>query len=217
MKNITLNLTDRKSAEQDAIKGVIYGGDLKENVNVAIPYNDLIKVYREAGSNHIVNANVGKDTHEVLFKDIQVHPITNEIRHFDLYAIKRGQKIKAEIPLTLVGTSPAEQKGANLNQILDSIEIECIPSKLPDHFEIDVSVLAEIGDSLSVGDIKIDADIEVLVDKDAAIVKAEEIKVNVVEDASPEEEPTEGEEGEAPADGEGTTEGGEAAAEESAE
>jgi len=187
MKNIVLNLTDRKSAEEDAIRGVIYGSDLNENVNVAIPYNDLIKVYREAGSNQIVNAKIGSDDHEVLFKDLQLHPVTNEIIHFDLYAIKRGQKIKTEIPVTLVGDSPAEQKGASINQILDNLEIECIPSKLPDHFELDISVLIEIGDSLSVSDIKVDSDVEMLAEPESTVVKVEEIKENIVEDTSPEE------------------------------
>lgn len=200
MKTITLNLTNREKAEENAVKGVIYGPELKTNVNVAIPYNELVKVYREAGYNHVVNAVIDKDTHEVLFKDIQLDPVKNTIGHFDLYAIKRGQKIKAEIPVVLVGDSPAVQKGANLNQIIDNIEVECIPSKLPESFEIDVAVIADIGDAIHISDIPVDSDVDLLIDQEATIAKAEEIKVReeepeVAEDAE-EGEAAEGEEGE---------------------
>lgn len=205
MKDITLNLTDRTTLTDDSVKGVIYGPELDENVNVAIDYNVLLKVYREAGSNHVVNAVVDGNTHEVLFKDIQLDPVKNTIGHFDLYAIKRGQKIKAEIPVTLIGDSPAVQKGANLNQIIDKLEVECIPSKLPDHFEIDISVITEIGDSIQVSDIKVDADVEILADTDATVARADEIKVREEEVA--EEEPAEGEDGEESAGGEGSAEG----------
>ena len=222
MNIITLNTKDRTN-DGDSIPGVVYGPEMKQNAHIAVEYNELNKVLNEAGSNKIVQLKAsGQDhDHEALFKDVQYDPVTNRVIHFDMYAIKRGQKIKAEIPVVLVGEAPAVLRGATLTQVIDEIEVECIPSKLPESFEIDVSGLEEIGNSISTDDIPKDEDVELLVEEHLTIAKIEEVHELKVEDEGPVDGPSdeEGEEveGEDAAEGEASEDGENSEGEESSD
>lgn len=220
MNSIKLTTTDRDNSSQ-SVPGVVYGPDLSDNIHLQAEYNDLYKVLVEAGANKIVQINVGGADHEVLFKDVQYDPISNDVIHFDMYAIKRGQKIKANIPVVLIGASPAVLKGAVLNQFIDELEVECIPSKLPESFEIDISSIDEVGDAIGVESISQVEGVDILGDS-TTIVKAEEVKAMKVEDDGPvdgpSDEDTEGnEEGSTPAAEEGTEDAESAAEDKSTE
>ena len=198
---------DAKNKTDDQVSGVVYGPDT-DSTAIAADFQQLSKLYSQAGTNHVVSLEIeGGDTQDVLFKDIQLDPVSNEIRHFDMYAFKKGQKLQATVPVTLTGEAPGAQHGANLSQVLESVEVECTPARLPDHFELDVSGLNEIGDSLSVADLKAGPDVTILTEAEQTVVKLEEVRELEVEDTGPTEMP---EEGEATAEGgEGEASGGE--------
>lgn len=218
MNSIKLNTTDR-NPETESVPGVAYGPDLKENLHFEVEYNELNKVLNEAGANKIVQMNVGGEDHEVLFKDVQYNPVTNQIIHFDMYAIKRGQKMKANIPVVLIGESPAVLKGSVLNQFVDEIEVECIPSKLPESFEVDISKLEEVNDDVSIDDLKIEEGVELLVDEHLTIARIEEVQEHKIEDDGPVDAPSEeeGEEGSESVGEEGSGSAGEDSSEEKSE
>ena len=203
MQDLKLAVTSRKSgkagaldADSASVRGVVYGREVG-STPIQANFQELDHLFNEAGMNQLIQLEVdGKDTHDVLFKEIQRNPVTNEIQHFDMYAVKRGEKLQAEVPISFVGDSPAVLRGGTLSTLVESVQVECIPSKLPDGFELDVSTLEEIGDALHISDIKVDPDVEILADPEQTVVKAEEIKELEVEDTSVVEEEIEGEEGE---------------------
>lgn len=210
MKELKLKATTRGTGKKglfelgDAtVPGVVYGREVK-STPVATDRVTLTKLFNEAGSNRIVGLDIDGKTQDVLFKEVQFDPVTSDIRHFDLYAIVKGEKIKAEVPVNAIGDSPAVVKGAQLAVNVEMVEVECIPSKLPDHFELDISSIEEIGDTLHIYDIVVDDDVTILDDPETTVFKAEEIREMVIEDETPEE--VEGEEGE---EGDETEEGGE--------
>ncbi len=218
--SLNLKVATRKPKQELAnrqVPGVVYGPDIDKNLTISADEVELNKVFDDAGYNKlIVLKEDGQDDVETLLKDVQYDPVSNNVSHFDLYAIKRGQKITTEIPVVLVGDAPAVQKGAVLNQFVEEIEVECLPSKLPEEFKIDISSLQEVGDSLSVEDIDAGEDVELLVDENLTIVRAEEVQELKVEDDGPVDGPSEeGEEGEEAA--EGDSEASEEAAEDSSE
>lgn len=209
MKDLKLKVSARSTGKkgraelpQTSVPGVVYGREF-ESTAIAADLVTLTKMYNEAGSNHIVSLDIDGKNQDTVFKDIQFDPVTSDIRHFDLYAIKKGEKIKAEVPVVAIGDSPGVIKGGQLSVNLEEVEIECIPSKLPDHFDLDISVLTEIGDSLYVSDIKVDdEEIVILTDPETNVFKIDEIREMVVEDESaPAEEEIQGEEGEEGEDG----------------
>lgn len=182
----------RSVLDDTTVPGVVYGREFK-STPIAIDLVQLSKMFYEAGSNHIINLEIDGKEQDVVFKDVQFNPISSDISHFDFYAIKKGEKIKAEVPVESVGDSPAVVKGAQLSVNVELVEVECIPSKLPDKFVLDVTSIEEVGDILSVSDITVPEGVVILTDPETTVFKADEIKEMVVEDESPEEEETEGE------------------------
>ncbi len=202
MKELKLIATPRGTGKKGlaelvdaSVPGIVYGREF-ESTPVATDLVKLTKLFSEAGNNHVVELEIDGKTQDILFKEVQFDPVTSDIRHFDLYAIVKGEKIKAQVPVNAIGDSPAVVTGAQLVAIVETVEVECIPAKLPDHFELDVSSIEEIGDTLHIYDILVDDDVTILDDPETTVFKAEEIREMIVEDDTPEEEEGEDEDGE---------------------
>lgn len=214
---INLDLSKREAAvSEDSIAGIVYGNEAG-NIKVEAPANVVLKAFKVAGTSQIINVSVGNEKHEVLLKDVQYHPVTNNLIHFDLYAIKRGQKIKAEVPVVLIGESPAVAKGLEVNQLISVLEVETIPSKIPSAIEVDISKLEEVNDTLSVKDLSLDQEVDVLADGEQALVKVDEVKELEVEDTTAAGDEAEGEEGSQDEEGVESTESEDSSSESSAE
>jgi len=128
----------------------------------------------------------GKE-YDVLVKDIQIDPLTDEVIHVDLLELERGKAITVEVPIVLVGKEVCKgvKMGGILEQHLWSIEVECLPRNIPDVIEVDISEL-ELGDSLHVEDLKLPEGIKVLEDPETTVVVIAEPVEEVVEEAAPE-------------------------------
>ena len=133
-----------------------------------------------------------KRPRKVLIREIQNDALSKKILHIDFYQIIKTEKIKAEVPIVLVGEAPAMKlKERLLTQSLTSLSIECLPDKLPPEIEVDLSPLEEAGQAIHVKDLALDPDITVTNDVDQLIVKISEKAVaKVEEEAAPEQEPT---------------------------
>ncbi|HSW58405.1 MAG TPA: 50S ribosomal protein L25 [Dehalococcoidales bacterium] len=144
----------------------------------------LGKVIAYAGLTRLINLKVVNDSKDrvVMIKEVQKDPIKGNLLHVDFYEVDMNQKIRVEVPIVLVGESPALRIRENmLNQNLYSLLIECLPDKMPDRMEIDISVLKGVDQSILVKDVKM-TDIVVLNDSDVQIVKIGIRPVEVVEE-----------------------------------
>jgi len=140
----------------------------------------------------IVDITVGGATVKALIREIQRHPIKQGILHVDFQEIHAGEKLRLEIPVHLVGTADGvRNQGGILDQVLRTVEIECLPADIPERVELDVSALV-IGRSLHVSDLSI-PNAEVLTD--AALTVATVTAPRVEEVAAPAAAVAEGAEG----------------------
>lgn len=99
-----------------------------------------------------------------LLRDYQTDPVTGELLHADLFEVSMDEKIRVTVPVELTGETPAGVKdGGILQFIIREMEVECLPSLIPDSVLVDASVL-NIGDSLHVRDIRVAEDIKLLSD-----------------------------------------------------
>jgi large subunit ribosomal protein L25 len=131
---------------------------------------------------------VGTKKRNVVFKSVQYHPVTDDILHIDLYGIKMDEKITVKVSIHLIGDAVGvKNEGGVLNSPTSDIEIECFPTDIPDAIEIDVTELS-IGDSMRVGDIKLEDKLTLMSSPDAVVAS--------VTHAMREEEPVVEEEGE---------------------
>ncbi|MCJ7737498.1 MAG: 50S ribosomal protein L25 [Anaerolineae bacterium] len=143
-------------------------------------------ISRVSGSQLIAVQIEGQDEPEwALLRAVQRDVITRQLLHVDFYRVQMGERLRAEIPLVIVGESPAlaETDGIMI-QGISSIEVECLPSALVEAIEVDISDLVELDQSLCVRDLVVPADIDVLSDPDEMIARV----VRIVEEAVLEEE-----------------------------
>lgn len=182
----------------------------KESIVVSGPSMEVLRVYQKAGKHHPVTVQVGDKKYMALIRNVDFEPKKHQLRHVVFNAIKQDEKQKTEVPIhfALDVEIPAEKAGLMVIRQLDAVEIEALPKDLIDELTVDPSGLSEIGDKITVADIKVPEGITILTEAEHPIATVEETKAQMSEEA----EEAEGEEGE-----EGT-EGGEGAAEgESAE
>ena len=131
-----------------------------------------------------------KGSVQTLVREIQTHPWKANILHVDFLRIQKGVAVDVEIPINLVGTPEGVRvEGGSLEQIIHEIPIRCIPSKIPEVIEVDVSGM-EVGDVLHVSDVSFDEDIEVTISQERTIcsVAAPKAEEEVVEEEADEEE-----------------------------
>lgn len=134
----------------------------------------------------------------VLLKEVQYHPVTDEVIHIDFQKVKEDEKISLEVAIRGVGESQGVKLGGILVQLLNAVTVKCKPSEIPEFLEIDVTEM-EMNTNLFVKDISLPEDVEMITAEDIAVMSVQEPKEEKEEEVVLEED---GEEGE------GTTEEG---------
>ncbi len=143
----------RRMRREGYVPAVVYGhGEASENVKVRAEDLDSLLGRISVDNTLIDLALDGSDTQRVLIREVQRHPVRPDILHVDFFHIREDEKIRVDVPLRLVGEAPGVEEGGILQQNRHEIAIECLPSDIPEVFELDVSAL-EIGDSLHVRDL----------------------------------------------------------------
>ena len=189
----------RKLRLENKVPAVLYHSGV-EGTSLSVEKNELYKALKTG--QFIFEIKVGDKEQFVLVKEVQYHPVTDEIIHVDFQQVKEDQKISLEVPLRTEGESEGVKLGGILVQLLNVVTINCKPSNVPEALSVDISDL-EINSSLFVKDIILPDDVEMVTAEDIAVVSVQEPKKEeeVVEEVSeegeePSEEPTDGEQGE---------------------
>jgi large subunit ribosomal protein L25 len=161
------------------IIGVVYGGDVKENILVTLDYNTFYKTFSEAGTSQIISLDIEGESHDVLVKEFQLDPVNDRFVHIDFYAITRGQEMEVVVPFEFVGESEAVKNGNILNKVHTDAKVVCLPKDIPAHIDVDLSSLHTTEDSVRLEDINLSAGVKF------ATENMEEVVVSV---SAPDEE-----------------------------
>lgn len=146
----------------------------KDSINVQAPYLDMYKTLQKAGRHHPIDLTVGDKKFTVLIKTATFEPKKNQLTHLVFNAVNKNQKVEAEVPIHARydegnDQSPAERNSLIVLTQLETVEVKAVPSKIPDFLEYDAEKLIEIGDSVTVADLKIPADVELLTEAEHAV------------------------------------------------
>lgn len=187
----------------------VYGKKIK-SLAIQVQTKDFDDVYKKAGETGIVELVIGKTKKPSLIHNIQIDPVTDVPLHVDFLQVDLKQKVTAAVPLELIGESPVEKGGlGTVVQYIDEAEVEALPANLPEKFEIDLSKLTEVDQTVLVKDLDIDVKkVEIKADPEQVLVKVEpprkeeEVAPPPAEEVSEEVEGEEEKEGEVPAEGE---------------
>lgn len=167
----------------------LFGHDV-ESLALQCDTAQLQRVLAQAGKTRLVSLQIdkGKKPRNVLIREIQKEPVTRELLHVDLYQVRTAEKTRVDVPIVLVGESPALKSKENMiAQELNSLTVECLPTDIPAGVEVDVSSLTEVGQAIRVKDIALGEGVTVLNDPDLMVVKIsfrriEEVVEEVVEE-----------------------------------
>jgi len=134
----------------------------------------LVHLLRTAGRNAIISLHVEGEgaPRPVMVRAAQRQPVTDRLLHIDFYQVSLTEKMRAEVPVVLVGTAPAvTELGGVLLQGLDSVSVEALPGDIPAHLEVDVSGLEQFDDSIHVKDLVLGPNVTLLTDLEPVIAK----------------------------------------------
>ena len=182
MDNIELSADPRQTLgkkvrflrRQGLIPANLYGPAI-ESVPLQIEGKHILQALIKGGRNAVVAVNVNgeKSPRTTLIRGIQRDPRTDEILHIDLLQVDVTKTITALVPIILVGESPLTKgQMVVISQSLGSIEVEGLPTELPQALEVDISILTEIDQVIRVRDLPITPNITVLTDSGQLVVKA---------------------------------------------
>ena len=208
MAKPVLNARTRQSKGKGAAKKLrrnkqipaIFYGPNAQPVMLAVDYPELEGIMRQsAGENIVLDLRVqsdeGTETRSAILKELQIDPTKDTYLHADFYEISMDKEITVHVPISLINIPVGVEDGGILQHVKRELTVSCLPDKLTDVLELDVSKL-EIGDSLHVRDIELPEGITSL-DEDhltVAVVAAPTVMPEEVEEEEVEEEVAEEEE-----------------------
>ena len=202
----------RRLRRDGLVPGVVYGGKDGTCSTFSVDARELRRVLI-AGS-AVFDVDTGEGTRPVIVKDQQHHPVRDHIVHIDLLEVRLDEKIQTTVSLELTGIeeAPGVKEGGIVEHVTRELNIEALPTSIPENITVDVSHL-EIAGTMHLSEVSPPEGVEFLDDPEETIVatvttpteveepEIEEEAVLIGEDGEP-IEPAEGEEGEAPAEGE---------------
>jgi len=172
----------RRIRREGKVPAVLYGGDRKDAVPIAVEPRALLKIlHSESGQNTLISLKLGgsSDSPRVLVKDFQLDPITHHVLHADFYRVAMDKVLQVTIPVVVQGEPKGvKQQGGILEFIRREIVIECLPGDIPEHVTVDVSELL-LHQGIRVRDVATDPKWKPVTEGDAMLVhvimpKAEE-------------------------------------------
>jgi large subunit ribosomal protein L25 len=197
-RKLKVNLRDRTGKEyvkklrkNGVLPAVLYGPHLKKSLPLEVDIKELHSFLSQSDKAKIITLEItDKKTdkqHNVIIKDSQWDLVKGDLQHLDFYAVTRGETVTTTVPISFMGKSQGEKIGGIVEHLVRELEIECLPKDLPSVIEVDITPLG-LGDSLSVGDIKVPSNIKVLTHPQESVVSVvspvrEEVKVEEKEAA----------------------------------
>lgn len=153
------------------IPAVMYGRGVPSQL-VSLPKSEFVKLYAAAGFSSLIDITMDNATSvKAVIKEVQVHPLTNEVTHVDFHQLRMDEKMTVRVPLTFKGESLAVKGlGGTLIKSMDEVEVSCLPANLPHEIEVDLSTLATFEDSINVASLVLPTGVEALSEPTATIV-----------------------------------------------
>lgn len=178
----------RAVRRQGMVPAVLYGSGV-DGLPIQLEAKEAERLLAGASASTLVDLKVGDDQHKVLVRDVQRDVIQRTLVHIDFLKVAMDVAIRTTVPIELVGEAPAAKElGGVLVTGVTEIEVEALPSDLPDRVVVDLEPLVEIDDAITVGDLYIGEGVNVKTDPDENVAHV----IYLAEEEEEEEEELEG-------------------------
>jgi large subunit ribosomal protein L25 len=178
-KELTLEprqVTGKKVAQlrrAGVIPANLFGRHL-DSVTLQVPAVELMKTIRSSTKNEVIDLKIvgERAARPAIIQHVQRHALSGTILHADFYQVSLREKMRADVPLVLVGHSEAVGTyNGVLTQQIDTVHVEALPLDIPAHIEVDISVLKELDTSIHVSDLPVPENITLLTAGDVVVAR----------------------------------------------
>ena len=153
-----------------------------DSVAVQVDIEQLAETIKTSAANEVIDLKIDgeRSARPVVIQKVQRHPLGRGYLHADFYQVSLREKMRADVPLTLVGESDAVKtyNGVLLTGI-ETLHVEALPLDIPTHIEVDITPLTALDTALHVRDLTVPADLTVLADPDVVVVQVTSPRVSV--------------------------------------
>ena len=155
-----------------SIPCVVYGKGI-DALSLIVNEKDVRELIANASSGKLITLKIKREKRShrwpVLIKEVQRHPTKNNVLHIDFHKIELDEEVTINVPVVITGEAARERDGGIVQLVLKDLEIQCLPTEIPERIEADVSEL-KIGDVIKVENINTDENITVLTSRDEVVV-----------------------------------------------
>ena len=163
-----------KTLRKQGITPINLFGHGIEPVTLQCDTTELRKALTYTGTTGLLGLKIGKEKQprNVMFREVQKNAISGEILHIDVYQVNMNEKVRVVVPVVVIGDSPALKLKENyLAHEMNTLSIECLPGKIPQRIDVDITPLTEAGQAIHVKDINLGEGISILSNPEQAVAK----------------------------------------------
>lgn len=179
--------TSKKIRRDKGIPAVVYG-DIK-NSNIVLDANEVAKQVKDSGFySNVIKLTLGKETIDVILKDLQRDPRKSNITHMDFFAVDKNKAVIVNVPIMFINEDTCvgvKMGGGMISHIQSELEVSCLPKDIPENITVDIAEL-EIGHSVHLSEIKMPANVVLATpvddEHDSPVVSCYEPKAEKVEE-----------------------------------
>jgi large subunit ribosomal protein L25 len=160
---------NRRLRASGRVPGVLYGAN-KQPQPLSVEPKAIGTILRSGhGENTLFDLEIGGTRRKVILKEYQIDPIKGKLLHADFFEVALDRMLTVPVHIELTGTSIGVKLGGQLDFVTRTVEVECLPTDIPEKLLVDISAL-EVGHYVRVSELKVPAKVKVLADPEQVIV-----------------------------------------------
>ena len=164
----------RRLLRNGEIPGVVYGKE--QPVHVVVNAREFAAKRSGFGESTLISLNVADEkSHDVFVKSFQEDLLKGIVQHIDFFEVTAGQAVRTNVRVELVGNPVGTRNGGVLEQLIHDVEVECLPSDLPETITGDISAL-DVNESFRVSQLNVPSGVRVLVDGEETVASIKYVK-----------------------------------------
>ncbi len=170
------------------LPGVLYGAGI-DGMPIALDGREASRLLSRASSSTLIELDFDDESHSVLVRGVQRDVIRGDYLHVDFLKVALDETIRAQVPIELIGEPPAaEAAGVVLLTGVSEVEVEALPSALPDRITVNLEILESLEDSISVADLFAGEGVTIMTEPDELIARPIYQEEEIIEELVEEEE-----------------------------
>ena len=160
----------------------LYGSEF-DSASMQVKMSELIDILNLAGFSSPITLNDGKNDIIAFAREVQRHPLTEQILHVDFQIVGKDDQVEVEVPINLTGESPAVKNlGGVLIKLMETIRVSSKVDSVPKSLELDISVIESLEQSILVGEIEIAEGVQIVSDETFSVSRVIPPRIEIEEE-----------------------------------